>query len=114
MRLFTLKKNREFRKIFNDGRSVADRYLVMYILKREDMSGVKFGFSVSKKIGKAVVRNAVRRKLKEICRLNQDKFLPGAEIILIARAPVVEADFVTLKRSILGLAGRAKIFKKES
>ncbi|MDA8211325.1 MAG: ribonuclease P protein component [Clostridia bacterium] len=114
MRLFTLKKNREFKKVFNAGRSVADRYLVMYILRKEDAPGVKFGFSVSKKIGKAVVRNAVRRKLKEICRLNQDKFLPGVEIIIIARAPVVEVDFATLKRSIFGLAKRAKLFKKES
>ncbi|MFZ3172600.1 MAG: ribonuclease P protein component [Carboxydocellales bacterium] len=114
MRLYTLKKNREFKKVFNGRKSVADRFLVIYILKRKaDNNCLRFGFSVSKKIGIAVVRNSVRRKLKEICRLNQDKLEPGVDIIIIARAPVLKLKFEGLQCSFLALARRAKLIKKE-
>lgn len=113
MRLFTLKKNKEFRRVFNNGRSIANTYLVLYHRSIPGAQGVRFGFSVSKKIGNAVRRNRVRRRLKEICRLNQHKMREGFEVIIIARPPVNKADYATMEKSVLELSRRAKLLKRE-
>lgn len=113
MSLVTLKKNREFKKVYNARISVADRYLVMYI-RRTDATGIKFGYSISKKVGKAVQRNLIRRRLKEICRLKQGYLKPGTDVILVARVSAADADYKALSNSFLGLAKRSRILKKES
>ena len=64
-----LKKDSDFRKVYKHGKSFASRYLVMYILNNKSENS-RIGISVSKKVGKAIIRNKVRRRIKEAYRLN--------------------------------------------
>ncbi|MEW6425401.1 MAG: ribonuclease P protein component [Bacillota bacterium] len=100
-----VKKNRDFRRTFTKGASAADRSIVLYMYNKWDREK-RFGFSVSKKVGKAVVRNRVKRLLREACRLNQDAFPNGKDYIIVARKEVVTEDFHTITKKILKLLQR--------
>lgn len=71
----------------------------------------RYGFSVSRHVGKAVVRNRVKRLLREILR--QTPLRPGCDIIFIARSPAAAADYAGLEKSVRGLAFRAGLFAGE-
>lgn len=79
-----IKKNEDFRVVYNSGKSQANKYLVMYILKN-GTDGNRFGISVSKKVGNSIVRHRLTRLIRESIRLNEDKFYPGYDIVIIAR-----------------------------
>ena len=91
-----IKKNREFRWVFRAGRSVSNSSLVLYIRRNKDSSEKRFGFSVGKKVGKAVVRNRVKRLLKEICRVNEEVFPYGNDYVIIARKNAALENYHTL------------------
>ena len=93
-----LKKDSDFRKVYKHGKSFANRYLVMYILNNKSENS-RIGISVSKKVGKAIIRNKVRRRIKEAYRLNIDeKIKNGYDIIFIARVAIKDADYVRKHR----------------
>ena len=73
----TVKENYEFRRIYRKGKSIVTPYLVLYC-QRNRQGRTRLGVTVSTKLGKAVVRNRVRRRLREIYRLNEDKFFTRA------------------------------------
>ena len=108
----SLKLNHIFRRLYaTSGR--ANGCLVLYARKnRTDRNRV--GLTVSKKLGHAVVRNRTRRRLREIYRLNEDRFLPGYDIVVVARSRAVEAPFADLTASYLRLAGKAGILREET
>mgnify|MGYP006289835419 CR=1 FL=1 len=82
----SLKKNREFKKVYENGKSYATRNLVIYCLNYEKGKKNRYGLSVSKKIGNAVVRNRLKRRLREIIReIEKEKEFKGYDIIFIAR-----------------------------
>jgi ribonuclease P protein component len=68
----------------------------------------RFGFTVSKKVGGAVVRNGVRRRLREIVRLNQSAFPPGRCYVIVARPEAATATFTALHDDLLGIAAAAR------
>lgn len=80
----SLKKNKDFRNVYQRGISYANRYLVMYILKN-DKNKNRVGISVSKKIGNSIVRHRLTRLIRESYRLNEKSFLCGYDIVVIAR-----------------------------
>ena len=80
----TIKKNYEFLNVYHHGKSYANKYLVMYVLKN-DTDFVRFGITVSKKVGNSVVRHRVTRLIRESIRLNEEKFARGYDIVIIAR-----------------------------
>ena len=86
----SLKKNYQFRFVYNRGKSIANRLLVMYVV-RNGTNGNRFGISVSKKVGNSVVRSRITRLLRESYRLSESKFLAGYDIVVIARASAKEA-----------------------
>lgn len=94
----SLKKDSDFRNVYRRGRSVANRQLVLYYLKNGE-EGVRVGFSISKKYGKAIQRNKLRRRLKEILR-NIDGIHSGYDFVFIARSGAKEADYAMLERSV--------------
>ena len=106
----SLKLNHIFRRLYRSN-GQANSCLVLYARKnRSDINRV--GITVSKKLGKAVVRNRVRRRLREVYRLNEEKFLPGWDIVIVARSRAVEVSFQKLTESLLSLAEQADLLVK--
>ncbi|OAT79886.1 ribonuclease P protein component [Desulfotomaculum copahuensis] len=103
----TIKSNRDFKNVYRHGISFANRSLVLYLLPNRN-TGTRFGFSISKKLGKAVVRNCIRRRLKEICRLNRQWFPAGYDLVIIARHGAVDKDYHYLSKHLYGLAEKAR------
>ncbi len=102
-----LKLNHIFRRLYgSDGH--ANSYLVLYA-RRNRSEKNRVGITVSKKLGKAVVRNCVRRRLREIYRCHEEQFSPGWDIVVVARSRCVNADFQKLTEAYLALAEKAGI-----
>ena len=107
----SLKLNHIFRRLYHTN-GFADSCLVLYA--RKNRSGMnRVGITVSKKLGHAVVRNRTRRRLREVYRLNEDRFQPGWDIVVVARVRAVKAPFSKLTASYLSLAEKAGILRKE-
>ena len=87
---------------------MADGLLVLYARKNRLHSN-RVGITVSKKLGKAHIRNRTRRRIREVYRLNEEKFQPGWDIVVVARTTAVDAPFEKLVRSYLNLARKAGI-----
>ena len=107
----SLKLNHIFQRLYHT-KGVADGYLVLYA-RRNRTEGNRVGITVSKKLGKAHVRNRTRRRIREVYRLNEELFLPGWDIVVVARSKSVEAPFDKLTKSYLALAKRAGILREE-
>ncbi len=95
---FTLKQNSDFRRLDTKVRSSANRFLVLYC--RRNGRGVnRMGYTVSSKLGGAVVRNRVRRRLREIARLNMPELKTGWDVVVVARSRAVAASYAELDRA---------------
>ncbi len=101
----TLKKNYEFHRLYSKGKSAVTPFLVVYARKTR-RPGNRIGFTVSTRLGKAVKRNRVRRRLREIYRLNESRFVPGTELVVVARARAVTATYRQLESAFLSACGR--------
>ncbi len=108
----SLKQNRLFRAVYSGGSSFADRNLVLYKLKNGGEFS-RLGITVSGKVGKAVVRNKIKRRIKEIIRLCGDPLKEGYDIVLLARKPASEADYASLERSVMHLLSKADMIERE-
>ena len=106
----SLKLNHIFRRLYHTSGG-ADGLLVLYARKNRT-DGNRVGVTVSKKLGKAHVRNRTRRRIREVYRLNEEKFQPGWDIVVVARTKAVEAPFEKLTASYLALAKKAGLLKK--
>ena len=100
----SLKKNRDFQFIYRNGKSCGNKYLVMYLYRR-DGSKNRVGISVSKKVGNSVVRHRITRLIRERYRLNEKKFVGGLDMIVIARPGAKERNFFEIESALLHLAG---------
>ena len=96
-----LKLNRDFRRAYRKGRSAAEPCLVVYA-RRNGAQQNRVGYTVSNKLGCAVVRNRVRRRLREIYRLGEERFRPGFDIVVVARHRAAGAEYARLEREMLG------------
>ena len=108
----SLKKNYQFRFFYNRGKSIANRLLVMYVV-RNGTDGNRFGISVSKKVGNSVVRSRITRLLRESYRLSESKFLAGYDIVVIARASAKEATYREVESALMHLLNKQKLIKSE-
>jgi ribonuclease P protein component len=106
----SMKKTNEFRNCYENGKSYADKFIVVYVWKN-DSSFNKLGISCSKKIGNSVVRHRFARLVREAYRLHEDMFNSGLDIVVVARACARDANFFDIERSLLSLAGKARIMK---
>ena len=87
-----LSRSAEFDRVYRQGRSVANRYLVLYTFAREGDAEPRIGLSVGRKVGGAVERNRVKRLLREACARCSDALPEGHDIVVVARAPARELD----------------------
>lgn len=105
-----LKKDSDFRKVYKYGKSIANKHLVMYTLENKSDTN-RVGISVSKKVGKANVRNKARRRIKESYRLNIDgKIKEGYDIVFIARIAIKDIDYINVEKSMKHLVKKANLF----
>ena len=105
----SLKLNHIFQRLYRTS-GQANGYLVLYARKNRTHTN-RVGITVGKKLGHAVVRNRVRRRLREVYRLNEDKFQAGWDIVVVARTRAVYAEFDQLVDAYMTAAQKAGILK---
>ena len=106
----SLKKNQDFRKVYNTGKSYANKYLVMYVVENHTDKN-RLGISVSKKVGNSVVRHRVKRLIKESYRLHEGVFNSGLDIVIIARQSAAAVGFYEAESALLHLAKLHEMIK---
>lgn len=110
-RRLRLRNREDFQRVYREGRSFANSQFVVYWRRREEPGPFRLGVSVSAKLGKAVVRNRMRRMVKEIVRLNADKLQDQVDLILIVRKPALEMSFWDMEKSVLHVLRKAGLTK---
>lgn len=108
--IIALNRNTDFKRLYGRGKSYAAASVVVYVMKNRTHN-LRLGITVSKKIGKAVVRNRAKRRLREIYRANRDKIKVGNDIILVARSRTAVVPFDKLNRDFCVAAEKLNIFK---
>lgn len=110
-RLYRVRENERFQEIRHRGRSYSDRLLVLCVLSN-GLPYSRFGFSVSRRIGKAVQRNLVRRRIRESLRLKMEDILPGWDLVWIARTPIQSAEYGEIDAACARLLRRASLLSE--
>ncbi len=99
----SLKKTLDFRNVYKNGTSRANRFLVLYI-KENHTERNCLGISVSKKVGNSVVRHRLTRLIRESYRLHEEEFSKGLDIVVIARVNAKGASYHNIEQALLSLA----------
>ncbi|WP_333860963.1 ribonuclease P protein component [Clostridium sp.] len=112
MDFYRLKKNAEFRAVYKRGKSFSNNLLVVYLyINKKSIN--RLGVSVSKKVGKSVVRNRIKRLIKESVRLNSSciKVENGYDLVFIARKASSGKSYVEINNSVKNLIRKAGLYK---
>lgn len=107
----SIKKNQDFQKVYQTGKSCANRQLVMYVRRTENLE-TRIGISVSKKVGNSVVRHHLTRLIRESFRLHQNLLETGLDIVVVVRAAAKESEYKTIERAFMHLCGLHNILKE--
>lgn len=107
-----IRKSSHFRFIYNRGKSLVDENVVIYVTKNGKTFN-RIGISVSKKVGKSVVRNRVRRVIRESYRVNKNMFKKGYDIVIVARVRAAKANYKEISSSIIKLLGKGGLVVQE-
>ena len=106
-----LHKNKKFQAVYKLGKSYANRMVVLYVLPNND-NVRRIGFAAGKKLGCAVIRNRVKRLLRESYRLNQSQLITGVDLVLVGRQAAIKADCMSVAKAFVHLCNKAKILAK--
>ena len=109
----SLKKNQDFQKVYRNGTSKGNRYLVMYVLKNRYMKN-RLGISVSKKVGNSVVRHRLTRLIRESYRLNEMEFDNSLDIVVVARPQAKDRSYQEIESALMHLAEKHHITGKKN
>lgn len=107
----SIKKSRDFQEVYQTGRSLANRLLVMYV-RKTDRPETRIGISVSRKVGNSVVRHRITRLIRESFRLHEEMVEAGLDIVVVVRAAAKEENYKTIESAYLHLCGLHNILKK--
>lgn len=105
-----LRENEDFQKVRQEGRSWTQPLMVLCALPN-GLSYSRFGFSVSRRVGKATVRNRVKRMMREAVRRRMPEIPLGQDVIFIARAPIAKAPFPEVETVVQRLLSQAGLIK---
>lgn len=106
-----LTNNMQFREVYKQGKSYANKYLVMYVLEN-GLTRNRYGITVSKKVGNSVVRHRVTRLIRESIRLQSNQFMDGFDIVFVARVAVKGKKYQDVESALLHLGNLHKIVKR--
>lgn len=98
----SLKQNHEFRRLYHKGKSAVSPYFAIYC-RRTGRPYSRLGITTGVKLGGAVRRNFVRRRIRELYRTNEERFLPGYDVVVVARTRAIFGRYADLERSFLQL-----------
>lgn len=107
----SIKKNSDFQTVYKNGKSYANKLLIMYVY-RTAAAETRIGISASKKVGNSVVRHHLVRLVREIFRLHKDKLDTGLDIVVVARSAARESDYKKLESAFRHLCGLHNIMKE--
>ena len=107
----SLKKNEDFKKVFDAKKSNANKYLVLYV-KENDLGSNRLGIQVSKKVGNSVVRHRLTRLIRESYRLNAEKFSSGLDLVIIAREDARGKTYKEIEDALLHLGKISRILSE--
>ena len=107
----SLKENHLFRRLYRKGKTVADGRIALYA-RHNGRKENRLGLTVSTKVGCAVVRNRVRRRLREIYRLNAHRFKTGYDIVIVARMRCVGAEYKKLEAAVLEACEKLELLEE--
>ena len=108
----SLKENRVFRRLYAKGRSAVSPTMVLYCRKNGRREN-RLGLTTGTKLGHAVVRNRVRRRLREIYRLQEHRLSPGYDIVVVGRDRAVYSRYAELERDFLRLAKKLQLLSPQ-
>ena len=111
-KMYRLRSNMEFKKVYKYGKNYWNRNLILYVMKN-DLGYTRVGYSITKKIGNSVVRNRIRRQMKEIYRLKFDLIENNYDLIFIPKKNVVEISYDKLESAMVHIMNLAKLLKKK-
>ena len=104
----SLKKNKDFRNVYRNGTSYANKYLVMYVLENQAGKN-RLGISVSKKVGNSIVRHRLTRLIREGYRLQEDRYRCGLDIVVISRTGAKVKSYCEIESAMLHLGSLHEI-----
>ena len=104
----SLKRNSDFQRVYREGKSYANRYLVLYVLQNQTERN-RLGISVSKKVGNSVVRHRMARLIRESYRLQEDMFNSGLDMVVVTRKNAVNCSFQEITSALLHL-GKLQVY----
>lgn len=108
----SIKENHVFRRLYAKGKSAVSPTLAVYC-RRNGRKIDRLGLTVSTKLGKAVRRNKVRRRIREAYRIHEGRVLPGWDVVVVARVKAAFAPYRDVERDLLRLLDKLGLLKKE-
>ena len=106
----SLKRNSDFQRVYREGKSYANRYLVLYVLQNQTERN-RLGISVSKKVGNSVVRHRMARLIRESYRLQEDMFNSGLDMVVVTRKNAGNCSCQEITSALLHLGKLQGILK---
>ena len=106
----SLKKNSQFQFVYKNGKSYANKYLIMYV-KGNGTDRNRVGISVSRKVGNSVVRHRVTRLVRESYRLHENIFNSGLDMVIVARPAAASVGYHEVESALLHLAKLHQLIK---
>ncbi len=108
---FRVKKEKDFNAIFQEGKSVANRKFVVYRLENSEQH-FRVGLSVSKKLGNAVTRNQIKRRIRHVLIAHKDQIIENLDFVVIARKGVEEMNYTDIEKNLLHVLRLANIYQE--
>ena len=108
---YRVKKEAEFQKVFHEGSSMGNRQFVVYVLDKASQEHIRVGLSVGKKMGNAVMRNSIKRKIRHSLQELSDQLKEDKDFIVIARRPTSEMNYEEIKKSLIHVLSRVNMLK---